>query len=672
MVRKPQTDSSIISKVAIGKPGGAGLSEEWEPLTTAKCLDCQQVLPGNSELNSLISSVLQTNSALFQSTVEAWENDLHECEHTLTLQQVPNIIVEKSFAGCADCELKSNLWLCMTCGHLGCGRKLYDGTGGNGHGISHFHSSGHPLVCKMGTITPEGSASIHCYACDEEVLDSELASHLASFGILIKHLVKTEKSIAEMELEANLNLTLSKAVEEGKILVPRFGSGYTGMENLGNSCYLNSIVQTLMTLPEWQSRYNDKALLENKEPASSFYVQMAKVAIGLYNGKHSVQKWTNPIEIEPGKFTDPQEYQDGIRPEMFKLVMGKGHAEFSSPHQQDAFEYLQHLLTLTERAEKANGTQNLSPTSVFEFQLRTKLKCLQCQKVRISDVKQNSISTLLPIDVKNDGPEVVIPWEKVLSSFADPEIVEFNCPHCKATTPGSKSYHFNTFPKVLILLVNRFVCPDWVPTKLQCGIEVPMGPISLSNFAYVDSNEELLPEEQNVKSEPEINEIYFSQLLEMGITDTQAKHGLINTKNSSVEAAATWVFENLDNPEINKPLVQEASSGEIEFITGMGFTAAQAKMALKKCDGNPERAIDYLFSHQGEMEIEEKPGENAGNAEYQLFSVVTHLGASVHSGHYVAHIMKNSECVLFNDSKVAATSDPPLGKGYIYFFRKIS
>lgn len=46
----------------------------------------------------------------------------------------------------------------MTCGHLGCGRKNWDGTGGNNHAIDHFESHKHPLVCKLGTITPEGTA----------------------------------------------------------------------------------------------------------------------------------------------------------------------------------------------------------------------------------------------------------------------------------------------------------------------------------------------------------------------------------------------------------------------------------------------------------------------------------------------------------------------------------
>jgi ubiquitin carboxyl-terminal hydrolase 5/13 len=58
---------------------------------------------------------------------------------------------------CHSCDLSSNLWLCLICGNVGCGRKNYDGTGGNNHAIDHSKSHGHPLVVKLGTITHEGT-----------------------------------------------------------------------------------------------------------------------------------------------------------------------------------------------------------------------------------------------------------------------------------------------------------------------------------------------------------------------------------------------------------------------------------------------------------------------------------------------------------------------------------
>lgn len=48
--------------------------------------------------------------------------------------------------------------------------------------------------------------------------------------------------MTELNLEANLSLTLSEVLEEGKTLIPVFGSDRTGMINLGNTCYMNSVV----------------------------------------------------------------------------------------------------------------------------------------------------------------------------------------------------------------------------------------------------------------------------------------------------------------------------------------------------------------------------------------------------------------------------------------------
>lgn len=121
--------------------------------------------------------------------------------------------------------------------------------------MEHWEQTQHCVALKLGTITPEGGASIHCYACDDDVLDKKLGEHLRVIGIEMASQTKTEKSIAEMNLEANLNLTLSKVLEEGKVLTPVFGPGLTGMENLGNSCYMNSVVQVLFNLPEFREYY---------------------------------------------------------------------------------------------------------------------------------------------------------------------------------------------------------------------------------------------------------------------------------------------------------------------------------------------------------------------------------------------------------------------------------
>lgn len=74
---------------------------------------------------------------------------------------------------------------------MGCGRGNWDGTGGNSHGVKHFETSKHPLVVKLGTITPEGDASLYCYACNEDVKDENLPDHLQVLGVEVSRQKKT-------------------------------------------------------------------------------------------------------------------------------------------------------------------------------------------------------------------------------------------------------------------------------------------------------------------------------------------------------------------------------------------------------------------------------------------------------------------------------------------------
>ena len=180
-------------------------------------------------------------SSARQSEVKAWEEEILPCEHTLTLQQIATGHISASgmsstiilsflantgpftgLAHCTKCELKENLWLCLTCGSLGCGRQHFGerGLSGNGHALSHFKESGHGISVKLGTITPEGNAGdsylyfvdrssitllivpskkdIYCYICDDSKLDPEVASHLLTFGINVQTQTKTQKSITEL------------------------------------------------------------------------------------------------------------------------------------------------------------------------------------------------------------------------------------------------------------------------------------------------------------------------------------------------------------------------------------------------------------------------------------------------------------------------------------------
>jgi len=122
----------------------------------------------------------------------------------------------------------------------------------------------------------------------------------------------------------------------------------------------------------------------------------------------------------------------------------------------------------------------------------------------------------------------------------------------------------------------------------------------------------------------------------------------------------------------------------VSDIISFGFTRSQAEGSLRKCDNNMERAVDYLLTHpednfeptSDEMQVDkvgnliiEKDINTNNSSVYDLYAFITHLGKNTSHGHYVSHIKKGNDWIYFNDSKVNIDSDPPIHKGYIYFYK---
>lgn len=85
------------------------------------------------------------------------------------------------------------------------------------------------------------------------VLDPHLSKHLTHWGIDVQSLEKTEKSMAEMQIDLNLRHQFDRISQE---VEPVSGPGFVGMANLGNSCYLNSVMQVIFgCIPELKLRF---------------------------------------------------------------------------------------------------------------------------------------------------------------------------------------------------------------------------------------------------------------------------------------------------------------------------------------------------------------------------------------------------------------------------------
>ena len=81
--------------------------------------------------------------------------------HSADLLQLDNgIKVPPSGWKCEKCDLRENLWLNLTDGAILCGRRNFDGSGGNNHAVEHYQVTSYPLAVKLGTITPDGAGEV--------------------------------------------------------------------------------------------------------------------------------------------------------------------------------------------------------------------------------------------------------------------------------------------------------------------------------------------------------------------------------------------------------------------------------------------------------------------------------------------------------------------------------
>ena len=431
----------------------------------------------------------------------------------------------------------------------------------------------------------------------------------------------------------NLNLTLSKIVEDGRILTKLYGPGFTGLENLGNSCYMASIIQVLFSLEHFQIIYLDTALehLTNclNNPVECYYCQISKLMYGMNSGMYSLKKTKTLPIVDENKPQEIEEYQDGIRPASFKNFFHKGHKEFNSGKQQDALEYLSYILEKFERQEKMSGNPN--PKSPFEFELENRLECVHCHIVKYQRTTNFYLNLTVPNwETKREkGSKVTL--EECLSKFTGSEVVELDCPNCKKKSNFEKTQKITDFPAYLIIVFERFVY-EWVPIKLDVDFIIQSEKIDFKDLIRNHSNtEEKVVVEEEVKKEeietdPEFNQEALNELIQNGIPELAAKHSLLNTGNSSSEEAMNWYFMNMENQDIQKPIKKikkpsqiadsrvKISDENINSIKDMGFTQKRAEYSLAKCDNNLERALDYLFNHMDDEDVVMNVGPNVGSS----------------------------------------------------------
>lgn len=448
-----------------------------------------------------------------------------------------------------------------------------------------------------------------------------------------------------MNIDFNLNIQLSKAIEEGQVFKNVYGPGCTGLQNLGNSCYMNSLIQVLFSLEPFKQRFLDTAvehlMLCNENSLECYECQMSKIMFGLHSGLYSEKK-ERPLLDKEGNKSEKEEYQDGIRPKSFKNFFNKNHEEFSTNKQQDVFEYMNFLLERIEREEILKGRESI--LEPFEFDIETKLSCTDCKGFKLNKERTNFLLFTIPnsdLKVKNKTGCLIEESMKEWLSIAQ---VDIECDKCKKKTVFNKRQRMVNFPQYLIVLYQRFVY-DWVPYKVDIDLIINYDKIDFallsSDFKPIEGEFKLAndlivfkKQSESVSSkdegvEPTFDKDSLAFLIDMGIPELPAKHALL--KNSQNQALALdWYFNNSSDPSLFEPIQKikvkidnstsksgndktvKFNENDVAQLMEFGFIRSQAEGALLKFNNNVEQASDFLFNNANYV-FESK--EEKANAE---------------------------------------------------------
>ncbi|XP_068325879.1 ubiquitin carboxyl-terminal hydrolase 14-like [Pyrus communis] len=168
-------------------------------------------------------------------------------------------------------------------------------------------------------------------------------------------------------------------------------------------------------------------------------------------------------------FMKQSEKQEGIPPQMFKTTMAASYSKFSSMKEQDAYEFFLHFLIQINNLHTDGGRRGrpmFDPSSGFTFDIDLR---------PISGVPFFRRCFSLSLIIPTDGPSTSISLRNCLSSsnfnLSEKRMHEQSDWYTKEKKTIMEA-RLNSFPKYLVMHMQRFVKEPGVENKLDVRIDV--------------------------------------------------------------------------------------------------------------------------------------------------------------------------------------------------------